>query len=291
MEIMSAKDLSRYLEINEKKIYKLVQESSIPSTRIGGKIAFFKELIDIWILENTALEQHIFIAGSDDVLLRSIINTYNSSSDKGIVFYAPVGSIKGLKLLKENGATMSCVHILDTEKKECNLSYMDRHLDGDNYVVIHLFMREQGIYLLKGNPMGIHSLEDISAKNASFINRNRGSGTRLLFDYLLHEHRIDPSNIKGYGREADSHLEVGSGILQGSADAGLGIRHVAHILGLDFISLFHESFDMVIPKEHFHSIQVKRLLTFFEQSALLHHIRDFTGYDTGKMGKVIYPRP
>jgi putative molybdopterin biosynthesis protein len=289
MEIMSARDLSKYLKVNEKKLYKLVQESRIPSMKIGGKIAFIKEVIDKWILENTEREQQILLAGSDDVLLRNIINAYNRVQG-GLVFYAPVGSMIGLKALKNSSATLSCAHVFDTEKREYNTSYVDKYLGADDYMVVHLFLREQGLYVQKGNPKGITAIEDIPAKGATFRNRNRGSGTRLLLDFLLQEKGIDPHVIKGYEAESDSHLQAALSVLKGDADTAFGIRHVAHLLGLDFIFLFRESFDMVVSKERYHSAPIKSFLGFFEQSALLHHVKDFTGYDTEKMGRVLFPR-
>jgi len=288
MEIISTKELSKYLKINEKKIYKLVQESKVPHIKIGGKIAFAKELIDRWILENTEMEKNIFIAGSDDILLRRIIDIYNSKNES-TAFYAPVGSMNGLKILKSGSAMMSCVHILDIDKKEYNLSYIDRYLNRDDFVVIHLFLREQGIYLPKNNPNGIHLIEDIANKGVTFLNRSQGTGTRLLIDFLLHEKNIDPLAIKGYNTEVESHLQAGLKVLKGEVEAAFGIRHVAHLLDLDFIPQYKERFDLVIAKEYFHSSQVKTFLTFFEQPALLHHVKDFTGYDTTKIGNIIHP--
>ena len=288
MEIMSARDLSKYLKINEKKIYKLVQESRLPHIKIGGKIAFTKEMIDKWILENTAREENIFIAGSDDILLRRIIDVYNSKN-RSTIYYAPVGSINGLKVLKDGAATMSCVHILDIEKKEYNTSYIDRYLSGDDYIVIQMFFREQGLYLQKNNPKDINSLEDIVVKEAAFINRNRGSGTRLLFDFLLQEKKINSAAIRGYNTEVGSHLQAGFNIIEGNADVSFGITHVAHMLGLHIVPLFRERFDMVIAKEHFYNTYVKSFLAFFEQPALLTHIQDFTGYDVSGIGSILYP--
>ncbi len=213
MQILSAKDLSKYLKINEKKIYKLAQESRLPYTKIGGKIAFTKELIDKWILENTSREHSIYLAGSDDILLRRIIDLYNQRRD-GTVFYAPVGSINGLRLLKDSAASMSCVHIFDVEKKNQDLSYLDRYLSRDDYIVVELYTREQGLLVVKGNPKGIRGMEDIASRNIKFINRNQGSGTRILVDFLLHEKGIDPGKIQGYTLEADSHLEAGLKVLQ-----------------------------------------------------------------------------
>ncbi len=287
MEIFSAKDLSKYLKINEKKIYKLVQESRLPHIKIGGKIAFTKELIDKWILENTAREENIFIAGSDDIFLRRIIDVYNSKNNSTI-YYAPIGSLNGLKVLKKGAATMSCVHILDVEKKEYNLSYLDRYLSRDDYMVIQMFFREQGIYLQKNNPKGINSIEDLAAKGVTFINRNRGSGTRLLFDFLLREKGIDPASIKGYSNEVESHLQAGLNVVKGNADSSFGVIHLAYMLDLAFIPLFRERFDMVIPKEHYYNIYVKGFLAFFDQPALSTHIRDFTGYDASGIGSILH---
>jgi len=289
MKILSARDLAGYLRINEKKIYKLAQESKIPHLKIGGKVAFTKELIDRWILENTEREKVILIAGSDDLLLRKMIDTYNNEK-AGIIFYAPVGSINGLKILKKNAATMSCVHILDVEKRAYTLSYMDRYLSAEGYVVVQLFFREQGLFVKKGNPKGIGSLKDIAGNDVAYINRNQGSGTRVLFDFLIGEAKIAPDHIKGYAREVGSHIEAGLRVLGGDGDCALGIRYIANILGLDFIPLFNERFDMVIPEDHFHSVQVKSFLSFFEQQRLVNSISDFTGYDVSNTGGILYPR-
>jgi putative molybdopterin biosynthesis protein len=286
MELLSARDLSKYLKINEKKIYKLAQDGAIPSVKIGGKIAFAKELIDKWILENTEREKLILIAGSDDPLLRRVIDLFNGEN-KGVIYYAPVGSINGLKLLQAHGANMSCVHILDMEKKSYTLTYINRYLSKDDYKAIQLFLRNQGLFLKKNNPKGIHSIKDLAGRNVAFMNRNEGSGTRLLFDFLLREGNIDRAAINGYGKEAESHMEAGITVLKGEADAAFGIESTAHILDLDFIPLFQERFDLVIPADCFHAPQVKSFLTFFEQPALLHHIKDFTGYDLKNTGVML----
>lgn len=287
MEILSAKELSAYLRINEKKVYKLVQEGKIPHVKIGGKVAFTKEIIDKWILENTEIKRHILIAGSDDVLLRRIIDIYNMESQSK-VFYAPVGSINGLKLLEEKGATMSCIHILDIEKKDYNPSYILRYLKEKDYVVIRLFSRQQGIYVQKGNPKHILRLKDLTRDDVVFVNRNIGSGTRLLIDFLLNEEGIDRNNIQGYKNEVESHLQSGLSVLRGEADAAFGIAYIAHVLNLDFIFLMNEKFDMVIPKDNYHNQVIKDFLFLFEQSKLINKIKDFAGYSLEEMGSIVY---
>lgn len=288
MEILSAKELSRYLKINEKKIYQLVRASTLPHTKIGGKIAFAKELIDGWIAENTEREKHLYIAGSDDPLLRRIIDAYNKE-EPSTIFYAPVGSINGLKLLKSGAANLACVHILDVEKKEYNVGYLERHLSHHRYTVVHLYMREQGIYLGKDNPKKIRSLEDIASKHVRFINRNRGTGTRLLLEFLLHEKGIETAQIKDYDKEVESHLQAGLTVLRGDADAAFGIRYVAHTLGLHFIPLFKEEFDLLIPETYSQAAQITSFLARFDQGRLMRYTKDFAGYDLTKTGSVIHP--
>jgi len=286
MEILSAKELSKYLKINEKKIYKLAQEGTLPHVKIGGKVAFTKELIDRWILENTEREKHVLIAGSDDPLLRQVIDLFNTKND-GVIYYAPVGSINGLKLLQAKAANMSCVHVLDMEKKSYTLSYITRYLSKDDYQAIQLFYRTQGLMVKKDNPKGIRSIKDLSNKGIAFINRNQGTGTRLLFDFLLQEQKIPQSAVSGYSKEAASHMEAGIAVLKSEADVAFGIKHTAHLLDLDFVPLFEERFDLVIPTDYFHAAQVKTFLALFEQPALLHSIKDFTGYDLKNTGSML----
>lgn len=287
MEIMSAKELSKYLRINEKMIYRLVQESRLPAVRIGGKISFAKELIDEWILENTQREKLILIAGSDDPLLKKIIDLFNALQKDVVVFYASVGSMKGLELLRDHIASAACVHIFDIEKKTYSLSYIRRYLESENYAAVNMFFREQGLYVPKGNPAGITSLTDLTSGNIRFINRRKGTGTRLLFDYLLMESGIDPSRIDGYDREVESHLGAGTAVVRGQADVSIGIRYIAGTLNLDFVPLFKERFDLVVPYERFGNAQTKALLDFLNEPLFMHSMKDHEGYDMSQMGSVL----
>ena len=288
VEILSAKELSRYLKINEKKIYQLVRSSTLPHTKIGGKIAFAKELIDAWIAENTEREKHLYIAGSDDPLIRRVIDTYNKE-ESSTIFYAPVGSMNGLKLLRSGAANLACVHILDVEKKEYNTGYMERYLSHQRYKVIHLYLREQGIYLAPDNPKKIRSLEDIASKRVRFINRNQGTGTRLLLDFLLHEKDIDPGHIKGYADEVESHLQAGLAVLRGEADAAFGIRYIAHMLNLHFVPLFRERFDLIVSEAYGQAAPVESFLERFDQGKMMRYAKNFVGYDFSKTGSTIHP--
>lgn len=284
---MSAKEVAKYLRINEKRVYRLVREGRIPHLKIGGKIGFPKELIDKWILETAQEEGNIYLAGSDDPLLKLIIDVHNKGTTDSVVFYAPVGSINGLKMLREMKAKVASCHILDVERRDYSPSYVERYLGRGDYVVVELFGRRQGLYVQKGNPKGIRSLRDLASKKVYFVNRNRGSGTRLLFDFLLREEGVEENLLVGSEREVDSHLQAGLFVLKGYADCAFGIEYVASMLELDFIPLFSERFDLVMPKEEYLRPQLKRFLSLFEQPSLSSLCRDLRGYDTTRSGRIV----
>jgi putative molybdopterin biosynthesis protein len=287
MEILSAKEVARYLRVNEKKIYALVQEGRLPHIKIGGKIGFPRELIDRWIIEKTESEKDLYIAGSDDPLLRFIIDSFNKESRDVTVFYAPLGSLKGLELLNTYRAKIACCHVLNVDKKDYSSSYIERHLKRDDCLVIELFKRRQGLLLKKGNPLGIKGLRDLASKKVSFVNRNRGSGTRLLFDFLLKEENIDPSHINGYEREVESHMKAGLFVLKGLADCSFGIAYISYLLDLDFLPLFLERFDMVVPKDVYLRPTFRAFISYFEQPQILRIASDHPGYELENSGRII----
>ncbi|MCX7857856.1 MAG: helix-turn-helix transcriptional regulator [Deltaproteobacteria bacterium] len=288
MEILSTKEIAKYLRINEKKVYALVQEGKIPHLKIGGKIGFPKELIDRWIIEKAQGEKDLLISGSDDPLFRLIIDSFNKENDEAIAFYAPVGSLKGLELLDAKRARMACCHVLDLDTGEYTPSYVKRYLKGSDFIVIELFKRRQGLLLKKGNPLGIKNLRDLATKKASFVNRNRESGTRLLFDFLLKRYKVDPESITGYEREVESHIKAGLFVLKGLVDCSFGIEYVAYLLDLDFVPLFLERFDIVIPREIYLRPVTKSFVSYFEQPQILKIAREYPGYELEGSGRIIF---
>lgn len=287
MEILSAKEVAKYLRVNEKKVYSLVNEGEIPHLKIGGKIAFIKEEIDKWLYERMQGEKDILIAGSDDPLLRFLLDSFNRESSDTFVFYSPCGSLKGLELLKERRAKISVCHVLDLIKGENIKTYSEKFLEGMDTVVIELFKRRQGLILRKGNPLGIRSLRDLVDKRARIVNRNKGSGTRLLFDYLIQKEGIEKNSLLGYETELESHIKCGLYVSKGLADFAFGIGFVAFLFDLEFIPVFTERFDMVIPRDHFVRSNVKKLLSIFKEPNLSALASEFPGYDFESSGKVI----
>jgi len=284
VELLTAKGLSDYLKINEKKIYQLARESDLPHIWIGGKILFPRERIDRWISEKLEREKHCTLAGSDDILLKRIIDQFNKSGES-IVFYASLGSIKGLRALEERAAAMSAVHLLDVETGSYGVACIQRYLGEGTYKVIHLYQREQGFLVKRGNPKEIRALEDLLRPGVTSVNRNEGSGTRLLFDYLLARGGIVSDDVRGYRKEAQSHLEAGLMVMQGEADCAFGIEAVAAMMGLDFIPLHREPFELVVPGDGFESEGMRRFVSFLDQAVLIRYVREYRGYDITDMGR------
>ncbi|MBU1107739.1 MAG: helix-turn-helix transcriptional regulator [Candidatus Riflebacteria bacterium] len=286
MRILSTKEVSAYLNINEKKIYQLVKDCDIPFTRLGGKIIFAQEIIDRWIHQNTELQKNILISGSDDLLFREIIDHYNRDSSH-TAFCAAVGSVNGIKMLKNGRATMSCVHIADQDG-QYSLSFLDRYLNRTDYVVMRLFNRKQGVYLLPDNPHSIKSFKEIFARGLRFANRNQGSGTRILVDQLFKEHGINVKPDASAPPEAQSHVGAAMKVLSGEADASFGIQNVSEMLKLKFIPVFEEPFNLIVPAGQWESRIVRDFVAYFEQTRMPRHLQNLPGYDISEIGKIIW---
>jgi putative molybdopterin biosynthesis protein len=286
MHILTTKEVSSYLNINEKKIYQLVKDCDIPFTRLGGKILFSREIIDRWIHQNTELQKNILISGSDDLLFREIVDHYNRDHEN-TVFCAMVGSVNGIKILESGRATMSCVHIADQDGNY-SLSFLDRYLNRDDYVVMRLFNRRQGVYLPPDNPHSIKSFKDIFSKGLRFANRNHGSGTRILVDQLFKELGINMKNAMAMPPDAQSHIGAAMKVLSGEADAAFGIQNISEMLKLKFIPVLEEPFNLIVPADQWESRIVRNFISSFDQTRLPQHLQNLPGYDISEIGKVVW---
>jgi putative molybdopterin biosynthesis protein len=153
---------------------------------------------------------------------------------------------------------------------------------------INLVLRQQGLILAKGNPKKIIGLEDMARKDVTFINRQAGSGTRILLDFRLKELGIDPSNIRGYEEEEFTHMAVAVAVLSGRADAGLGIYAAARALDLDFIPVVQEEYDLIIPEKYYEEEKIQALLSVIRSADFQEAVTALGGYDLSLTGGVIF---
>ncbi|MBN2254848.1 MAG: helix-turn-helix transcriptional regulator [Deltaproteobacteria bacterium] len=288
-ELMTTRELADFLRLNEKKVYELIRDGNIPHVKIAGKWLFPRDHVLRWIDENVHRERDIRIVGSDDILLGRLLSLYSGDNfPESIMFYSPVGSVKGIEALARKKGHACCIHLLDLETGEYNLPTLARMLAPQKYVVVNLWHRTQGLMVRKGNPHAVKGVEDIVTKNVRFINRNEGSGTRVLLEYLVSQAGMNEKDIDGFYSVADSHLAVALKVFLGDADVGMGIEYVTHLVPLDFIPLRDERFDLVVPKALWPTSTMQRFISYLRPEKIATLSRNLPGYSMAETGKVLF---
>ena len=234
-----------------------------------------------------AIEETVVAIGSHDMTLDLLASHVRRERPNMTLASSNVGSMGGLIALARGEAHIAGSHLLDEATGEYNLSFIRRFLRGRNVVVVNLVQRVQGLILPQGNPRGIEILDDLTRDGIVFLNRQRGSGTRLLLDYKLNELGIEPDSIQGYDREEYTHLAVAAAVSGGRVDVGLGILSAANAMGLEFVPLLSEQYDLVIPSEHYESKRVRFVLSLIRGDAFKAEVDALGGYDTATMGQVV----
>ena len=295
---MNTKEVAEYLNINEKLVYKLVKEKKIPGTKVTGKWTFPKRLVDEWIIESAKeqvglknkireLKDHIVIMGSNDFTIELLSHELSKRFPKYSLSFSNVGSIEGLIALSRGSSHIAGCHLFDPETGDYNLPYITRYLPGIETIVVNLVYRDIGLIIRPGNPLNISGIKDLSRSGIKTINRQKGSGTRILLDYELMKLGIDPKEVDGYEREVNTHMEVAMAVLSGAADVGLGIFSAAKMLGLEFIHITKERYDLIIPKENLSAPPIISLLEVIRSPKFKESISQMGGYDTRETGKIM----
>jgi len=231
------------------------------------------------------IDRTILAIGSHDVSL-DVLAQYVAKRN-GRLVSANVGSLGGLIALKRGEAHLAGSHLLEPETGIYNIPYIKQYLSGMEVYLIGFALRTQGLIVLPGNPDNINSLEDLVRPDITFINRQSGAGTRVLLDYELKKGGIDPRSIKGYDRQEFTHLAVAAAVASKRASCGLGIAAAAQALGLDFIPLFQEEYDLVIPAVYYESPLLKPLMETLVDEEFRKQVQQLPGYDFSPIGKFL----
>ena len=231
------------------------------------------------------IERTILSIGSHDLTL-DLMAQFLAEHDRRLAS-ANVGSQGGLVALRRGEAHFAGSHLLNPETGEYNISYIRQYMPNIPVKVVALVGREQGLLVKKGNPKGIKGLDDLSRHDVQFVNRQRGAGTRVLLDYHLNLMTISPNSIEGYQQEEYTHLGVAASVASGRADCGLGIAAAAQALDLDFVPLFQERYDLVIPKQFVESDLLAPLFGLLADPAFRKEVSKLIGYDVSVMGTII----
>ncbi|MHB1127472.1 MAG: molybdopterin biosynthesis protein [Bacillota bacterium] len=236
------------------------------------------------------IRQTIVVSGSHDLCLDVLGSAFHATYRERYLSSSSVGSFGGLQSLQRREAHCAGIHLLDEETGEYNISYLERFLQGIDLVLINLVYRQQGLIVARGNPLGIAGLEDLSEKDVEYINRQGGSGTRILLDYHLKNQGISPDQIRGYQREEYTHLGVAAAVAGGAADAGLGILAAARALNLDFVPVAVERYDLCFPAEFWSTEAVRQLVSVMRSPAFREQVSRLGGYDLRDCGRVLWQR-
>ena len=295
-QMMNTREVAEYLGINEKQVYALIKEGTIPCTRVTGKWVFPRNLIDEWILSTAResasaqsavrrTEGHLLAAGSNDPVLDLLMNRLNYEDFR--IFSCNTGSTEGLRLLGEGRSDIAWCHIYDANTGTYNVPYVSSHLADKKIAMLHLFYRETGILVSPEALEKIKKFEDI-ASGVRFVNRQKGSGIRILLDHTLQKKGIETAAVNGYDDEVCTHLEVGLAIKSGKADVGISSVAISKLLELAFVPLVRESFDMVVGKDAFFSRGIQAFIETLQAKDFRKIVAPLGDYDFADSGKIIY---
>ncbi|MGG3468039.1 helix-turn-helix transcriptional regulator [Neobacillus pocheonensis] len=291
-------EVAQIFQISKHTVYELIKRGELQAFKIGNKMRIEHAEIERF-KENTKAPSKketpnpgnqaslIRLSGSHDFLVEHFSKQATIACNLQIQ-PSFIGSLEGLMMLYRGQCDMAAIHLLDPASQEYNLPFIRQLFVYESIMVIRLAAREQGFIVAKGNPKKIDDFPDLTRKNVQFINRQKGSGTRFLLDSKLSSYGIHPTNIKGYNTEEWNHLSAASYISRGTADVTFGIQSAASHLGLDFISVAKENFDLVFRFTEGNKQCLTDLIHYLQSFDFQNSLTDLEGYSTQDLGKIIY---
>ncbi|WP_196000795.1 helix-turn-helix transcriptional regulator [Clostridium sp. 1001271B_151109_B4] len=312
-------EVSELLKITKNTVYELIKRGELPSYKIGKKIRIDMQDVEEYIsnqkigfkqskyietqnnsvtnipqqpinnsitLGNQSINE-IIIAGQDillDILARYIEELYPDFT----VLRSYKGSYNGLYDLYNNRVSIASCHLWDGDTDNYNVDYVKRLVPGTSCVLINLAYRLQGFYVAKGNPLNIKSFEDLINDNIKFVNREKGSGVRVLLDEKLRLLNIDPHCINGYYNEETSHLAVASAVGRGDANVGIGNKKASmQVETIDFIPIQTERYDLIIKKSDLNNPIYQNIISILSSDRFKNELKGIGGYDLKDLGKIM----
>jgi len=243
------------------------------------------EEVEVELLRPRAeIANTIVFSGSHDLSIGLLEDCLKRSGPQYKISATNVGSLGGLLALKRGEAHVVGTHLLDAKTGTYNLLDVRRHLRVNDVVVVNLVVRQQGLIVATGNPKKIRSLKDLTRADVRFVNRQPGAGTRVLLDYKLGKLRIRPERVHGYEREEFTHMAIAVAVASGLADCGLGVKSAANALGLDFVPIEHEDYDLVFRHDFYASAAGQALLAAVRSDDFRSAVAQLGGYDTTRTG-------
>ena len=233
------------------------------------------------------LQNTLVVIGSHDPLLDEVADMMHRADPTVFMSSSHVGSMGGIMAIRRSEAHAGGCHLLDTETGVYNLSFLKKYFPNGGIRLVRCVGRQQGLMLAKGNPLDIKEFADIAKNGVRYVNRQKGSGTRVLMDYLCEQYAVNVSDIYGYEREELTHTSVAAQIANGSADAGMGIYSAAQLYYLDFLPICIEAYDLIIPDHAWETPVVQQLIATLKSPAFREKMLAMGGYTVDHPGEII----
>lgn len=299
-ELLTVKEASKLLKINEKKLYALLNEGKLPGTKVTGKWLFPRLELEEFVRgkalgavrksfwESLVNKKVLLLCGSDDPVIAMAQGMFHRMEPELLLFSTSVGSREGIRLLRDGFCTASMSHLYDHENRDFTFPFLGEYFpDHEEVVVINLFYRNIG-YVSRN--VSITSLKDCMHKGLRFVNRQEGSGVRALVDHLLQVEGLGPGCIAGYDTEVFTHFDVVRHVSDGSADFGVAAESVATPSRLAFSRIFEERFDLIVKRDDFFERHVQALVEFIRCERFKELLGALKGYSNRDTGRIMYPQ-
>lgn len=236
--------------------------------------------------DREAIQQEISVAGCDPAIFLAGEHLRRHKDQTTVVGW-PMGSMAALQALQRGEVHVAGMHLFDPASGESNVPFLRRSLKGSGYEVVTFATWEEGFMVRRGNPLSIRTTADLAERSVVLVNREDGSGARLLLDQRLRASGVETTHVQGYDRIASSHFEVARAIADHQADVGIGIRSAAQLFGLDFVPLQTVRYDLIVPKPYLQSHPtLAHLFETIVSGPFRNEIEALGGYDATETGKV-----
>lgn len=313
-EALTAPEVAELLNITKNTVYEIVKRGEIPAYKIGKKLRIDRQDVEDYInnqkegsnqakaakqfnviqgelaapkTNNLSTQKDIIISGQD-YIMDILADKINESVKDIRVLRSNIGSFTSLFQLYNNEISMCSVHLWDGDTNEYNTAFVRKLLPGISCIIINMAYRMQGFYVAKGNPHNIKGWSDLAKPGITMINREKGSGTRVLLDEKLRLHNIDAESIRGYNDEKKTHISIASSIARGEGDIGIGTEKVAYqVQGIDFIPLQEERYDLVIKSSYLKDPLYKLIVEIIQSQDFKNILEGIGGYNLKDIGKIL----
>jgi putative molybdopterin biosynthesis protein len=298
---LTAEEAAKILKISKYTLYELVKRGEIKAQHVGRQLRFDPETLTAFCRgEKPSLKPMpvsaslntdsagVIFAGSHDPAVEMLIQFGQHLTPGLTISAAFTGSMEGLIALYRHQASMIGIHLWDSVSGEYNLPFIRYCLPGEEVTVVNLVQRVQGWIAAPGNPLGVSGWSDITRPGLRLVNRQKGSGTRIRLDTYLHQAGIQAKNIRGYELEENTHFGAACRVANNEADVGIGVQAMAARLGLDFVPLFEERYDLVCLQEFSQKSEWRQVLDILNSLGFLRALKSQPGYNTSLTGKIIF---